>query len=457
MSSDDLAIHVEGLGKRYELYENPRARLKQFMLPRLQRTLGRPVRNYFEEFWALDDVSFEVRRGETVGIIGRNGSGKSTLLQLICGTLSPTRGRVETRGRIAALLELGAGFNPEFSGRDNVYMNASLMGLTREQIDERFDDIAAFADIGQFIEQPVKNYSSGMFVRLAFAVIAHVDADILIIDEALSVGDALFTQKCMRFIRKFREERSLLFVSHDSASVVNLCDRAIWLSRGKLMSNGSAKSVCEAYLNSLLSELDSSEAQAATTGDIARIRRVGQPELAWRDQRADFVNGSNLRNDIEVFRFDENKAHDYGGEEARVSNVRLLDSNGAPLTWVVGGEKVTLRIDVAAAAELEQLIVGFAFKDRLGQSLFGDNTYLTTLHAPVTVRAGQTLAAEFEFFMPWLAQGDYSIQCAVAQGSQENHRQLHWVHDALVVKSHHPPVSTGLMGIPMSDIRIHAY
>lgn len=457
MSSDELVIHVEGLSKRYELYENPRARLKQFVLPRLRQTLGMPSRNYFNEFWALDDVSFEVRRGETVGIIGRNGSGKSTLLQLICGTLSPTTGKVETRGRIAALLELGAGFNPDFSGRENVYMNASLMGLTREQIDERFDDIAAFADIGQFIEQPVKNYSSGMYVRLAFAVIAHVDADILIVDEALAVGDALFTQKCMRFIRKFREDHSLLFVSHDSASVVNLCDRAIWLSRGKLMSNGPAKSVCEAYLNSLLSELGSSDSQGLTAGNATQILRVGQPQLAWRDQRADFINNSNLRNDIEVFRFDENKAHDYGGGEARISNARLLDSNGAPLTWVVGGEKVTLRVEVSVEVDLEQLIVGFAFKDRLGQSLFGDNTYLTTQQAPVTAREGQTVAAEFEFFMPWLAQGDYSIQCAVAQGSQENHRQLHWVHDALVVKSHHPPVSTGLIGIPMSDIRIHAY
>ena len=214
--SSEIAIRVTNLSKCYQIYENPRDRLKQFVVPRVKHAFGRQSCNYYREFWALRDVSFEVKRGETVGIIGRNGSGKSTLLQMICGTLTPTNGTVETSGRVAALLELGSGFNPEFTGRENVYMNGAVLGLSKEEIDARFNDIAEFADIGDFIEQPVKTYSSGMMVRLAFAVIAHVDADILVIDEALAVGDTFFTQKCMRFLRNFMKTRTVL----DRKSVV---------------------------------------------------------------------------------------------------------------------------------------------------------------------------------------------------------------------------------------------
>ena len=239
-SESDVTIRVQGLSKRYEIYDRPRDRLLQM--------LARGRRQYFREFWALRDVSFEIRRGETVGIIGRNGSGKSTLLQLICGTLNPTAGQIEVHGRVAALLELGAGFNPEFTGRENVFMAAKLLGLTQSQIEERFDRIAAFADIGTFIEQPVKTYSSGMYVRLAFAVNAHVDADILVIDEALAVGDAVFTQKCMRFIRSFKERGTLLFVSHDTAAVQSLCESAIWLSAGQVRAIGPSRRIAEEYL-----------------------------------------------------------------------------------------------------------------------------------------------------------------------------------------------------------------
>jgi len=186
------------------------------------------------EFLALNDVSFEVSRGETVGIIGRNGAGKSTLLQIVCGTLKPTSGFIETHGRIAAMLELGAGFNPEFSGRENIFLNGYIVGLTRQQIEARYDAICGFADIGEFIEQPIKTYSAGMAVRLAFAVMAHVDAQILVIDEALAVGDARFVQKCMRFLREFKERGTLLFVSHDTIAVSSLCDRAIWLDAGRV-------------------------------------------------------------------------------------------------------------------------------------------------------------------------------------------------------------------------------
>ncbi|WP_139253149.1 ABC transporter ATP-binding protein, partial [Escherichia coli] len=239
MSSDNI-IEITGLSKCYQIYDSPKDRLMQMFF--------RSRKQLYREFWALKNVSFSLKKGETVGIIGRNGSGKSTLLQMICGTLTPTDGTVKVNGRIAALLELGAGFNPEFTGHENIFMAASLYGLTNEQIRQRYDKILAFADIGDYIDQPVKTYSSGMYVRLAFAVIAHVDADILVVDEALAVGDAVFTQKCMRFIRKFKENGTLLFVSHDTQSVINLCDKAIWLHKGEMISSGKAKAITEKYL-----------------------------------------------------------------------------------------------------------------------------------------------------------------------------------------------------------------
>ena len=252
--SSEIAIKVENLSKCYQIYEQPHDRLKQSIYPRLQRLAGIQPKQYFREFWALKDISFEIKKGETVGIIGRNGSGKSTLLQMICGTLNPTRGSIQTHGRIAALLELGSGFNPEFTGRENIYMNAAVLGLNKDEIDARFDDIVGFADIGDFIEQPVKTYSSGMYLRLGFAVIAHVDADILVIDEALAVGDVFFTQKCMRFIRHFQTNSgTILFVSHDMVSVTNICQSAVMLfSGGKQKAiTGSAETLCKQYLNQI--------------------------------------------------------------------------------------------------------------------------------------------------------------------------------------------------------------
>ncbi len=229
MSSDQVAIQISKLSKCYEIYDAPRDRLKQFILPVLQRKTGRSPKRYFREFWALRDVSFDVMKGETIGVIGRNGCGKSTLLQMICGTLSPTEGSIRTQGRIAALLELGSGFNPEFTGRENVYLNAAVLGLTRSEIEARFDAITAFAEIGEFIEQPVKTYSSGMMVRLAFAVIAHVDADILIVDEALAVGDAFFTQKCMRFLRQFMKPVPFyLLVTIPVPSLIYAVEQFFW-------------------------------------------------------------------------------------------------------------------------------------------------------------------------------------------------------------------------------------
>lgn len=244
----DIAIKVDNLSKCYHIYDHPRDRLKQFVLPRLRNTIGLTQKQYFREFWALKDVSFDVKKGETVGIVGRNGSGKSTLLQMICGTLNPTNGSIQTNGRIAALLELGSGFNPEFTGRENVYMNGSILGLTKEEVEARFDDIAAFADIGEFIEQPVKTYSSGMMVRLAFAVAINVEPQILIVDEALSVGDELFQRKCFSRIEAIRSAgATILFVSHSGGTVVELCDRALLLDSGQRLAMGAPKKIVSRY------------------------------------------------------------------------------------------------------------------------------------------------------------------------------------------------------------------
>jgi lipopolysaccharide transport system ATP-binding protein len=448
MSSKNFAIRVSNLSKCYEIYANPIDRLKQFVLPRLLRLIGKQPNQYFREFWALNDVSFQVKKGETVGIIGRNGSGKSTLLQMICGTLSPTSGSIQTNGRIAALLELGSGFNPEFTGRENVYMNASVLGLSNDEIDTRFDDIVAFADIGDFIEQPVKTYSSGMMVRLAFAVIAHVDADILVVDEALAVGDAFFTQKCMRFLRDFMKMGTVLFVSHDTGSIKNLCNYAVWLEKGHVIQEGSPKMVCELYLEAFY---EAQQGKSSTT-KLRDFKKL-DTSIPLKDQRLEFINASNLRNDLQIFKFDPD-ATSFGKGGAQIHDVRLLDENEHPLAWIVGGEKVTLRVMVHTYQDFDSPIVGFYIKDRLGQTLFGDNTFLSYKEQLVYCNEGQELQADFIFYMPLLPSGDYSITIAIANGSQDIHEQHHWIHDAILFKAESSSVSTGLIGIPMLEVKL---
>lgn len=436
------AIRVRNVSKCYQVYARPEDRLKQALFPRAQRLIGKSPNAYYRDFWALRDLSFDVRRGETLGVIGRNGSGKSTLLQIICGTLTPTSGSVEVNGRVAALLELGSGFNPEFTGRENVYMSGAVLGLTRREIDARYDEIVAFADIGDFLAQPVKTYSSGMFVRLAFAVIAHADADILVIDEALSVGDVFFGQKCMRFLRKFQETGTVVFVSHDAAAVVNLCDTALLIEHGALTMQGTAKDVSETY-----------HAAAAYSLPMQASKSVAPIEDDDVDPRVEMLSRTHLRNDIEVFRFNPSGAG-FGDGSARILGARLLNSQGRVVSWTNGGEIVRLEIRGEAVADLESAIVGFFLKDRLGQHLFGDNTYLTYAESPVAIAAGDVLEAAFEFRMPILPVGQYSFDIALANGTQNEHQQAQWLHDAIVLESHATSVAAGLVGIPMRAIEL---
>ena len=449
-SDNDAVIQVQGLQKCFQIYNSPGQRLRQFLQPRVQRWLGRDVQRYYREFWALRDVSFEIRKGQTVGIIGRNGSGKSTLLQMICGTLHPTAGHVEVRGRVAALLELGSGFNPEFTGRENVFFNAGVLGQSEERTREKFADIEAFADIGEFMDQPVKTYSSGMLVRLAFAVIAHVDADILVIDEALAVGDAFFTQKCMRFLRSFMQQGTVLFVSHDTAAVKSLCDKVIWIEKGQLVESGPAKEVCDLYLQAFYEEQQGKSAEPVVRPSGTRLDATALP---FHDQRRDFLNASPLRNDIRVFEFQPDSAS-FGERGGEITNVQFLDRQGRPLNWVVGGESVSLKVEAICHRPLRSPIIGFYVNDRTGQALFGDNTYLAYLGTAPACRAGETVCATFSFEMPRMPVGDYTITVALADGTQQEHVQHHWMHDALQFKSESTSASAGLVGIPMRRISL---
>lgn len=451
MSFSDVAIRVTNLSKRYEIYANPRERLNQFILPRLQRLTGQSPKQYFSEFWALKDVSFEIKKGETVGIIGRNGSGKSTLLQLICGTLTPTSGSIQTNGRIAALLELGSGFNPEFTGRENVYLNAAVLGLSKAEIDERFEDIAAFADIGQFIEQPVKTYSSGMYVRLAFAVNAHVDAEILVIDEALAVGDAVFTQKCMRFLRKFKEEGTLIFVSHDTSSVINLCDRAIWLHHGQLRQTGSSKEIAEAYLQYTLQEIYGQDAKLSQLSAI----KTGQSLLDKTPLNQDaedtlvFDYGPLIR--VNQNLSNANGWHTGAGDILSVQLEHTIPESGDAFR---GGEKVRLVITARANQHMDRPIVGFLFRDRLGQDLFGENTLPFTDLNPRSVEAGTTFSAEYVFRLPMLPNGQYAVMASLADGDLHTNIQHHWMHDALIINISSSKVRWGLVGVNFEKVEL---
>ncbi|NYT83427.1 ABC transporter ATP-binding protein [Alcaligenaceae bacterium] len=450
--SSEIAIKATQLSKHYHIYDRPHHRLLQMLF--------RGRRHFHKTFQALEDISFEVLRGETVGIIGRNGAGKSTLLQLLCGTLTPSSGNVAIEGRVAALLELGAGFNPEFTGRDNVYLNASILGLTHEQIDSRYEAITAFADIGEFIDQPVKTYSSGMYVRLAFAVIAHVDADVLIIDEALAVGDALFTQKCMRFLREFCKNGTLLFVSHDSASVTSLCERAIWLERGRLRAIGPARDICKDY-NAEIYKQDRVAARAPGEGKRGApitpvlkkpIQSIDYEPIIVDDKRWELLKDSPLKNAMQVQAF--NPVESFGTGQMTVQDIWLEQADGKETRSITGGELVELVVQYTSDIDIASVIVGFQLKDRRGQILFGDNTCVSTLGEPVAIKAGDTQQGRFRFQMPLLQSGEYSVTVSVAEGTQNDHVQHHWVHDALILQSLCASVSTGIVGIPMIDIRI---
>lgn len=436
--SSDIVIKAEGLGKAYTIFKRPEDRLKQML------SFGR--RRYYEHYWALQNVNLEVFKGQAVALIGHNGAGKSTFLKLLCGTVTPTTGTINVAGRIGALLELGAGFNPEFTGRENLRLSASIMGFSTEEINRKEQTIIEFADIGDFLDQPVKLYSSGMYARLAFAVMAHMDPDILIVDEILSVGDAAFQQKCMRFIRKFRENGTLLFVSHDSSAVLNLCEQAVWLDAGTVRMAGYAKDVCHAYQASIESGKVNHNAF-----HIGGTRKAPETTV---DETEQLLRDSGDAPKVKIFAFDAD-APWYGHGGGTVQSVSLLTVERRPLELLTGGDNVILRVEAVANKDLDGPIIGFYIKDRLGQNLFGNNTYLAHADQKPQAPAGSIVAAEFQFRMPFMPSGNYAVTVALAEGTQEGHVQHHWIDDALLFKVSNPNVIQGLLGVPMNSIDLH--
>ncbi|EIJ35971.1 ABC transporter ATP-binding protein [Thiothrix nivea] len=436
--SSEFAIKVEGVGKNYQIYDKPHHRLWQ-MLRGVRKT-------YYRDFWAVKNVSFSVRRGDTVGIIGRNGAGKSTLLQMICGTLTPTTGSIEVNGRVAALLELGAGFNPEFTGRENVYMNSAVLGLSREETDARFADIIAFADIGDFIGQPVKTYSSGMMVRLAFAVIAHVDADILVVDEALAVGDAFFTQKCMRFIQQFQKNGgTLLFVSHDMGTVMNICQSAIMLfaggQRNAIM--GAAEALCKEYLNQIYDDPERHQ-------QVEQQRSLHEPWVQRDSTKVQTVL-TGIAPEKNVYAISPFRAdgESFGAGGATITDAGFFAEDGERFTMLEGGQTVRFRVCMRANQALTYPALGIMLKDRLGQYLYTAGTDESFRHHRLVFQAGENICATFQFDMPILSRGVYTINVAVAEGTGDAHIQHHWIHDAIKLEVVSGPVVHGL-GSPLN-------
>jgi lipopolysaccharide transport system ATP-binding protein len=446
-------IRCSNLGKCYQIYDNPKSRLKQ--------AIWRGKRKYFREFWALRHVDFAVKRGESLGIIGRNGSGKSTLLQLICGTLTPTEGEIESTGRIAALLELGSGFNPEFTGLENVYLNASMLGLSKEETDEQLEDILAFADIGDFIRQPVKAYSSGMAVRLAFAVIAHVNADILVIDEALAVGDAVFTQRCMRFIRRIREQKCLLFVSHDSEAVKSLCSQAVWLAGGRIQDSGDCKKVSLSYLQ---------YCQATSYGEELEVQPLlscehGSDNGNVESDQSEDSDKSLLCRISESLNYESEascKDNLYNAVGWKTGCADLIDiklisvSSGIAKEIFRGGEEIEISVRAKANEKISSPILGFIVKDRLGQSLFGENTlFMKGDRNSRPALPGEEVVGTFRLIMPMLPAGEYCVMASIADGDITENVQHHWVEDAVIIKVHTSRVRYGLVGAFIQDISLH--
>ncbi len=414
MSSNSLAIKVDGLGKCFHTYPAPKDRLKQFILPPIKNFFGKDSSPYYSEFWALRDLSFEIEKGESFGIVGRNGSGKSTLLQIITGTLFPTEGNLVVNGRIAALLELGSGFNPEFTGRENVYLNGMLVGLSKREIDERFDDIAAFADIGAHLEQPVKTYSSGMLVRLAFAVQVQLTPDILIVDEALAVGDALFQKRCYQRMEQLTSDGvTLLFVSHDQETVRTLTKKSILLNSGKIVDYGSSSDVLISY-RKLLHKQEQEYYQKTVV---------------------------NLRNSTEKKFDNDNKS--FGNGLAEVLKVTIFNKDEDETSVFSPGDRIKIRVDCKSNTDLQNLNIGLRIRNKQGIKVTSWGTLNQDINAMnenmsqhifwnEKICLGQEFSVWFDFECI-LGADFYEIQATITHEERPDYTrqtQLHWLDEA---------------------------
>ncbi len=435
MFSDEIAISVQNIGKCFQIYEHPRDRLKQFLLPKALRFFRLPERSYFREFWALRNVSFEIKRGETVGVIGRNGSGKSTLLQIICGTLNQSVGSIATKGRVAALLELGSGFNPEFSGRENVYMNAAVLGLSRSEIDARFDEIVAFSGIGDFIDQPVKTYSSGMLVRLAFSVAINVEPEILVVDEALSVGDELFQRKCFSKIESIRANgATILFVSHAGGQVVELCDRAILLDRGEQLAIGAPKQIVGRYQKLLY---------------VPDEKRELVREQIRRECNSDFIVSDYSTKSLVTAEMDNNRVEEipesfdaalvpsstiaYESHGAQIVGPKILNSENQQVNNLIRGRKYRYVYDVIFDKSASNVRFGMLIKTTTGVELGGAASASSARNSIPFVEVGNQYRVEFHFLCS-LNPGIYFLNAGVVGDVNESEVFLHRLIDVAMFR-----------------------
>jgi ABC-type polysaccharide/polyol phosphate transport system ATPase subunit len=422
------AIEVDHVSKAYRLYPTPRHRALELL------TFG--TKTYHTNFWALDDVSFRIAPGATLGLVGNNGSGKSTLLQLIAGIMVPTKGRVAVNGRISSLLELGAGFNPEFTGRENVELYCIVMGMSREETMERLPAIQAFAGIGEFIDRPVKSYSSGMFVRLAFAAAIHVSPDVLLVDEALAVGDVLFQHQCIRRIREMQGSgTTIVFVSHDMGMMRSICTEAILLERGRVEAHDDPATIANVY------HAKTANIEAAANAGASRARRDGDGAAVV------FREDSGFDERVRLFR--------HGTGAARIRQVELLDLQRRPVSSVEFDDEVILRVHVQYYEDAAFSILGFSIRDKTGTDIVGSNTHEENVPLPPRL-AGSTVVVDFRQRLP-LAQGTYSVSTALAY-DRSKPSYFDWVDNALVITVLPPEsgkVVHGKVSLPVS-IAVHA-
>jgi lipopolysaccharide transport system ATP-binding protein len=463
---DEPVILLRNISKCYDLFKTPSDRLRHLLFPKWSNV---------GKFWALKNIDLEVGSGATVGIIGRNGSGKSTLLQIVAGTMTPTTGTIQKVGRVSALLELGSGFNPEFTGRQNVFFNGRLLGLTQEEIEDRFDQIAGFADIGEFLNYPVKTYSSGMVIRLAFSVAISVNPQILIVDEALAVGDARFQQKCMGRIKRLRDSGvSILFVSHDSEAVKRLCDHAVVLERGQIVNQGNPVHMANWYL-ALMSvnfdlekqqeiELAAMERRSFVEQDDVEAEEPAQEESMPQPER-DVLSSTAVHNalfhrseavveedpELSAAGFgDDFRYYRHGDGAARVIKVIIYGGKGEPTDTVSLGETMSIQVYVDFLSDQEEHVLGVSLRDRLGTDIIDLNTYQEKVPIP-PVHTGERCVYQFTFRID-VRPGVYGLTVGLAY-TQFEMRYFDWIENIKILRVTDPEPARIVFGVYLPQIR----
>jgi ABC-type polysaccharide/polyol phosphate transport system ATPase subunit len=422
-------IQAQKVSKYYRIYRNPSDRLKELLSLRRK--------HFHEPFWAVRDVDLEIPRGRCLGIVGENGSGKSTLLRMIAGVVRPTSGVITVNGRVSALLELGAGFNPEFTGRENIFLSASIFGLTDAETRQRIPDIEKFAEIGEFVDRPVKTYSSGMFVRLAFSVAIHLNPDVLVVDEALSVGDYFFQQRCIRRILQLKQDGvTIVFVSHDIEAVRSLADRAIWMEHGSVRFEGKPDEVVAKYMAAMLTR---------RRRDVAQEQAIGK----GLDISSELDITEEARSRMPAFLTSlPNVDHRYGNGKARIRGIGVFGKDGYPLTAVDQGERICVRISVEFLEDVDNPNIGFMLRNRLGQDITATNLMFEGEKLPPG-RADERLSIDFILDVPLLQGAYYHLSPAVADGTLDQYEICDWIDNACAIEVVERSTTYGHMRIPM--------